>query len=160
MKLSRSQTHKTMPKREKYRLTEDQLRLLEASFSQEKKLEPERKFHLAYQLGMPAKQVAIWYQNKRARWKTQNIELDYRKIQQRLDSVLAEKGKLQKEAARLRMELHRVQEILISLNLGAPSTSSDEDDSSQLPADATGGWQMEELYEMLNHNNNNNMFSP
>ncbi|KAL5718828.1 hypothetical protein ACHQM5_011693 [Ranunculus cassubicifolius] len=155
MKLSRSQTHKTMPKREKYRLTEDQLRLLEASFNQEKKLEPERKFRLAFQLGMPAKQVAIWYQNKRARWKTQNIELEYRKIQQRLDIVLAEKGKLQMEAAMLRMELHKAQEILMAFNLEAPSTSSEEDGSSSLqPADMTGGWQMEELYAIVNNNNN------
>ncbi|KAF5177886.1 Homeobox-leucine zipper protein hat5 [Thalictrum thalictroides] len=141
MKFPKSHNQKTTPKRHKNRLSEDQLRLLEASFTHEKKLEPERKFQLAYELGLPPKQVAIWYQNKRARWKTQNIELDYRSIQLRLDSVLADRGRLQKEVMRLRMELQRSQEVLYALNLNQPpvpslNTSCEEDGSSSLPSDA------------------------
>ncbi|RVW79367.1 Homeobox-leucine zipper protein ATHB-52 [Vitis vinifera] len=44
----------------KKRLTQDQVRLLETSFDHGKKLEPERKLHLARELGVPPRQVAIW----------------------------------------------------------------------------------------------------
>ncbi|KAF9588682.1 hypothetical protein IFM89_014403 [Coptis chinensis] len=160
MKLPKSQNQKSIPKRYKNRLTEEQLRLLEASFNHEKKLEPERKFQLAYELGMPPKQVAIWYQNKRARWKTQNIELDYRAIQLRLESVLADRGRLQREVGRLSVELQKAHEILLSLNLTTPplnsvSTSCEEDGSSSFPSDANCHWkntevlQVEDLYACL-----------
>ncbi|KAL5717706.1 hypothetical protein ACHQM5_010678 [Ranunculus cassubicifolius] len=154
---SRSQSHRAVPKCQKYRLTEDQLRLLEESFSQDKKLEPERKFQLAFQLGMPAKQVAIWYQNRRARWKTQNIEGDYRTIQLRLESSLAEKGQLQNEVDRLRTELRKAQQLIFSLNFSSPlppvsssmSSSSEENcsNSSSLPADVNCHWQDSEPWQ-------------
>lgn len=158
--MSRPQAQKSAPKRQKNRLTEDQLRILEASFNQEKKLEPERKFQLSYQLGMPAKQVAIWYQNKRARWKNQNIEFDYRTVQIRLDSALAEKGRLQREVIRLREELQKANETITSLNHSGPSisslsTSCDEDGSSSLPNHMNNHWQnsqglqVEDLYACL-----------
>ncbi|KAL5730622.1 hypothetical protein ACHQM5_003423 [Ranunculus cassubicifolius] len=127
---SRSQSYKSEPQRQKNRLTEDQLRLLEASFTQNKKLEPECKFQLAYQLGMPAKQVAIWYQNRRARWKTQKVELDYRTIQRRLDSSLEIKWRLQNEVGRLRSELQRAQQMLFTLNYNAPLHDSSSLSSS------------------------------
>ncbi|KAL5730522.1 hypothetical protein ACHQM5_003329 [Ranunculus cassubicifolius] len=167
---SRSQSQKTAPKCQKNRLTEVQLRLLEATFNQEKKLGQERKFQLAYQLGLPARQVAIWYQNRRARWKTQNIELDYQTIQTTLERTLADKERLQNEVGRLRTELQRVQEMLFRLKYNTPpplssSLSSFCEDyssnSSSMPADVnchrlnseswqtTESWHVEDLYSCL-----------
>ncbi|GFP79651.1 homeobox-leucine zipper protein athb-52 [Phtheirospermum japonicum] len=96
----------------KKRLSQDQVRLLEASFDATKKLEPELKFRLARELGVPPRQIAIWYQNKRARWKNQSLELDHGAIQVRLEAALAEKERLEKEVDSLRGELKRAQEML------------------------------------------------
>ncbi|KAK9907855.1 hypothetical protein M0R45_014754 [Rubus argutus] len=100
----------------KKRLTQDQVKLLERSFSSNNKLEPDRKLLLSKQLGIPARQVAIWYQNKRARWKTQSLELGYNAIQVKLETALAEKRKLEKDVERLRGELKKAHELLLDLN--------------------------------------------
>ncbi|KAJ7561938.1 hypothetical protein O6H91_03G048300 [Diphasiastrum complanatum] len=61
----------------KRRLTADQVKSLEKNFELENKLEPERKLHLARELGLQPRQVAVWFQNRRARWKTKQLEKDY-----------------------------------------------------------------------------------
>ncbi|KAK6134645.1 hypothetical protein DH2020_031570 [Rehmannia glutinosa] len=115
------------PKIIKKRLSQDQVRLLEASFDATKKLEPERKFQLARELGVPPRQIAIWYQNKRARWKNQSLELDFGALQLRLDAALAEKEQLEKEVDSLRGELKRAQDMLFGSSRqaqAAPPVSS------------------------------------
>ncbi|KAI3441512.1 SP-RING-type domain-containing protein [Psidium guajava] len=94
------------------RLTPDQVRLLERTFASHKKLDPGRKLQLAAELGVPPRQVAIWYQNRRARWRTQTLELDKGALQLKLDDALAEKRKLEQEVASLRQELDRAREML------------------------------------------------
>ncbi|XP_062096328.1 homeobox-leucine zipper protein HAT7-like [Humulus lupulus] len=89
----------------KKRLNEHQVRVLERNFNYEKKLEQEHKHQLADQLGIPARQVAVWYQNKRARWRTQSLEVDCTTLQHRLDTALAEKRRLEGEVLVLRGEL-------------------------------------------------------
>ncbi|KAI3525186.1 hypothetical protein L2E82_02382 [Cichorium intybus] len=91
------------------RLTEDQVRLLESCFDSSKKLEPERKHQLSRQLGIPPRQIAIWYQNKRARWKNQSLEHDYTMLQLQLEAAMIETRHLQKEVEHLRAELNKVQ---------------------------------------------------
>ncbi|KAL5558922.1 hypothetical protein UlMin_035133 [Ulmus minor] len=61
----------------KRRLSSDQVKALERNFELENKLEPERKAKLAEELGLQPRQVAIWFQNRRARWKTKQLEKDY-----------------------------------------------------------------------------------
>ncbi|KAL8144969.1 homeobox-leucine zipper protein ATHB-52-like [Apium graveolens] len=106
---SQNQKHYTCNSNKKKRLTEEQVRLLEESFNGNNRLEPERKLQLAHELGIPPRQIAIWYQNKRARWKNQSLELDYTAIHIRLEAALAQKRQLEKEVQRLRVELQRSQ---------------------------------------------------
>ncbi|GMJ05271.1 homeobox protein 52 [Hibiscus trionum] len=103
-------------KHNKKRLNQEQVRLLEGSFSAKKKLEPELKLQLANQLGVPPKQVAIWYQNKRARWKTQSLELDYNTLQVKLENALFEKRRLEKDVKYLQEELRKAQETMCAMN--------------------------------------------
>ncbi|XP_077224358.1 homeobox-leucine zipper protein ATHB-6-like [Tasmannia lanceolata] len=67
-------SHMTEKKR---RLSIDQVKALEKDFEVENKLEPERKVKLAKELGLQPRQVAVWFQNRRARWKTKKLERDY-----------------------------------------------------------------------------------
>ena len=112
------QNQKNPEKQNKKRLTEDQVNILEQSFATNSKLEPKRKLQLANQLGVPPRQIAIWYQNKRARWKTQSLELDYNALQLKLESVMAEKRRLEKDVEKLKAELKKAQDTLISLKGG------------------------------------------
>ncbi|ONK76835.1 uncharacterized protein A4U43_C02F320 [Asparagus officinalis] len=72
----------------KRRLTSTQVQFLEKSFEIENKLEPERKIQLAKDLGLQPRQVAIWFQNRRARWKTKQIEKDYEVLKKSFDVLM------------------------------------------------------------------------
>ncbi|XP_057764425.1 homeobox-leucine zipper protein ATHB-52 [Salvia miltiorrhiza] len=91
----------------KKRLSEEQVRLLESNFNFNNKLDPEHKSRLALELGVPPRQVAIWYQNKRARNRIQGLEVDHKALQLQLDTVLADNSRLKEEVQRLRLELTR-----------------------------------------------------
>ncbi|CAN0920252.1 Homeobox-leucine zipper protein ATHB-52 [Linum grandiflorum] len=103
-----------MKRPQKKRLTQEQVRVLERSFSFNKKLVPELKSELATQLGVPPRQVAIWYQNKRARWKTQTLELDHNTLELKLQNAAAHKRRLEREVARLHHELKKAQDTVFA----------------------------------------------
>ena len=83
----------------KRRLSVDQVKALEKNFEVENKLEPERKVKLAQELGLQPRQVAVWFQNRRARWKTKKLEEEFSKLRSHHDSTLVEKCRLQTEVA-------------------------------------------------------------
>jgi homeobox-leucine zipper protein len=90
----------------KRRLTFDQVRALERNFEMENKLEPERKMQLAKELGLRPRQVAVWFQNRRARWKTKQLERDYetlaqdyKRLKADFDQVVGEKDTLRAEVS-------------------------------------------------------------
>uniref|UniRef100_A0A9I9CE08 Homeobox-leucine zipper protein n=1 Tax=Cucumis melo TaxID=3656 RepID=A0A9I9CE08_CUCME len=89
----------------KRRLTVDQVRFLEKSFETENKLEPERKVQLAKDLGLQPRQVAIWFQNRRARWKTKQLEKDYEALQSSYGSLKVDYENLLKEKDSLKAEI-------------------------------------------------------
>lgn len=81
----------------KKRLTSDQLDSLERSFQEEIKLDPDRKMKLSRELGLQPRQIAVWFQNRRARWKAKQLERLYDALKQEFDVVSVEKQKLQEE---------------------------------------------------------------
>lgn len=81
----------------KKRLTSEQLEALENSFQEEIKLDPERKMKLAQELGLQPRQIAVWFQNRRARWKAKQLERLYDALKQEFDAVFREKQQLQEE---------------------------------------------------------------
>ncbi|KAK1265228.1 Homeobox-leucine zipper protein ATHB-20 [Acorus gramineus] len=89
----------------KRRLSSEQVKLLERSFDTENKLEPERKIQLAKDLGLQPRQVAIWFQNRRARWKTKQLEKDYDVLKTSYDGLKGDYDCLLKEKEKLKAEV-------------------------------------------------------
>ncbi|KAK4754704.1 hypothetical protein SAY87_002808 [Trapa incisa] len=100
-----------MPEK-KRRLTIEQVHLLEKSFEEENKLEPDRKTELAKKLGLQPRQVAVWFQNRRARWKTKQLERDYDILKSSYDSLLLNYDSISKENEQLRSQLISLNEKL------------------------------------------------
>ncbi|XP_010254929.1 PREDICTED: homeobox-leucine zipper protein ATHB-40-like isoform X2 [Nelumbo nucifera] len=82
----------------KRKLSAEQVSLLEMNFGSEHKLESERKDRLASELGLDPRQVAVWFQNRRARWKNKKLEEEYSKLKTAHESVVVEKCRLETEA--------------------------------------------------------------
>ncbi|CAA3000120.1 homeobox-leucine zipper HAT5 [Olea europaea subsp. europaea] len=98
----------------KRRLTPDQVQFLEKSFEVENKLEPERKLQLAKELGLQPRQVAIWFQNRRARYKTKNLEKEYDSLKQSYDKLKADYDSHFIENEKLKIEVRMLTEKLLS----------------------------------------------
>ncbi|GKE67256.1 homeobox-leucine zipper protein ATHB-40, partial [Tanacetum coccineum] len=81
----------------KRNLIDEQVTLLEQNFGDEHKLESERKDRLASELGLDPRQVTIWFQNRRARWKSKKLEEEYSKLKNKHDSTVLKKCHLQTE---------------------------------------------------------------
>lgn len=79
------------------RFSEEQIRSLESIFESDTKLDPRRKLQLARELGLQPRQVAIWFQNRRARWKSKEIEQSYRVLKANYDSLYSQFECLKKE---------------------------------------------------------------
>ena len=99
----------------KRRLTAEQVQLLERSFEEENKLEPERKTELARRLGMAPRQVAVWFQNRRARWKTKQLETDYDRLKAAYDALAADHQGLLADNDSLRAQVAASSPRLVSM---------------------------------------------
>lgn len=94
----------------KRRLTVDQIQFLERSFEADNKLEPERKIQLANELGLQPRQIAVWFQNRRARWKTKHLETDYETLRARYETLETDYDNLLKENDKLKAEVLRLKQ--------------------------------------------------
>ncbi|CAH8379411.1 unnamed protein product [Eruca vesicaria subsp. sativa] len=86
----------------KKRLTSVQLDSLERCFQEEIKLDSDRKMKLSRELGLQPRQIAVWFQNRRARWKAKQLEQLYDSLRQEYDVVSREKQILHEEVRKLR----------------------------------------------------------
>ncbi|CAL1357404.1 unnamed protein product [Linum trigynum] len=89
----------------KRRLNMEQVKTLEKNFELGNKLEPERKMQLARALGLQPRQIAIWFQNRRARWKTKQLEKDYDVLKRQFEAVKADNDALQAHNQKLHAEI-------------------------------------------------------
>ncbi|KAI9120429.1 hypothetical protein K1719_008247 [Acacia pycnantha] len=89
----------------KKRLNMEQVKALEKSFEVGNKLEPERKLELAKALGLQPRQIAIWFQNRRARWKTKNLEKEYESLKKQFEALKADNDALNFQNQKLQAEL-------------------------------------------------------
>ncbi|XBH61573.1 putative homeobox-leucine zipper protein HOX26 [Aegilops tauschii subsp. strangulata] len=106
--------------RKKLRLTAEQAALLEKSFRAHNVLSHVEKRDLAGQLGLKPRQVEVWFQNRRARTKLKQTELDCELLRRWCE-------RLSDDNARLRSELAETRAVLLvggshdSRLMGCPS---------------------------------------
>jgi len=116
----------------KRRLTADQVQFLEKSFEEENKLEPERKVHLAKELNLQPRQVAIWFQNRRARCKTKQLEKDYEILNSSYEKLKSEVGCLQEHNDKLKQEVEMLKEKLNMREIGEKDSIPSEFPTKEL----------------------------
>ncbi|MCE2054952.1 Homeobox-leucine zipper protein hox21 [Datura stramonium] len=95
-------------KKKTRRLNMEQVETLEKNFELGNKLEGERKMQLARALGLQPRQVAIWFQNRRARWKTKQLEKDYNVLKTQFETIKAENDALLAHNHKLHVEIMRL----------------------------------------------------
>ncbi|CAN4116805.1 unnamed protein product [Withania somnifera] len=104
----------------KRKLSKEQVNLLERSFGDQHKLETERKDKLASELGLDPHQVAVWFQNKRARWKNKKLEEEYSKLKTQHENMIIEKYRLETEVLKMKEQLceaeKKIRRLLLERN--------------------------------------------
>lgn len=88
--------------RKKLRLSKEQSAVLEDCFRAHSTLNPHQKQALAAQLGLRPRQVEVWFQNRRARTKLKQTEVDCEYLKRWCERLTDENKRLQKEVAELR----------------------------------------------------------
>ncbi|WVZ82688.1 hypothetical protein U9M48_029925 [Paspalum notatum var. saurae] len=99
--------------RKKLRLSKDQAAVLEECFKTHHTLTPKQKVALASSLGLRPRQVEVWFQNRRARTKLKQTEVDCEYLKRWCEQLAEENRRLGKEVAELR-----------ALNAAAPATTA------------------------------------
>ncbi|KAG2283581.1 hypothetical protein Bca52824_054801 [Brassica carinata] len=84
------------------------VKALDKNFELENKLEAERKVKLAQELGLQPRQVAVWFQNRRARWKTKQLEKDYGVLKTQYDSLRHNFDSLRRDNESLLQEISKL----------------------------------------------------
>ncbi|KAH7430864.1 hypothetical protein KP509_08G017800 [Ceratopteris richardii] len=132
----------------KRRLTNEQVRSLELSFERESRLEPERKNELAQELGLQPRQVAVWFQNRRARSKTKQLERDFDLLKLQYDAIRSEKEKLEAQVAQLKglLDAH----IAANKNVGDADSNGDEGIGKEIDLQRMHTQRTEALEELKN----------
>ncbi|XP_077236797.1 homeobox-leucine zipper protein HAT22-like [Tasmannia lanceolata] len=88
--------------RKKLRLTKEQSSFLEDSFREHSTLIPTQKQELAERLNLRPRQVEVWFQNRRARTKLKQTEVDCEFLKKCCENLSDENRRLKKELQELR----------------------------------------------------------
>ncbi|KAJ7952967.1 Homeobox leucine zipper protein [Quillaja saponaria] len=115
----------------KRKLSEEQVNLLERNFGDEHKLESERKDRLASELGLDPRQVAVWFQNRRARWRNKKLEEEYSNLKKIHETTIVEKCCLESEVLKLKDLLAEAEKDIQRLSERVDGISSHSPSSSQ-----------------------------
>ncbi|XP_047958550.1 homeobox-leucine zipper protein ATHB-13 [Salvia hispanica] len=133
----------------KRRLNMEQVKTLEKNFELGNKLEPERKMQLARALGLQPRQIAIWFQNRRARWKTKQLEKDYEILKRQFEAIKAENEALHTHNHKLHAQIVALKkrEATESINLnketeGSYSNRSENSSERKIESPILGGRQL------------------
>ncbi|XP_019189091.1 PREDICTED: homeobox-leucine zipper protein ATHB-12-like [Ipomoea nil] len=121
------------------RFSNEQVKSLETIFKLETKLETKKKLQVARDLGLQPRQVAIWFQNKRARWKSKQIEEDYRVLKAKFDNLNVQFDNLKKEKDSLLIQSEKLRSELETKDMEMGSGSHNKDTNYESKESVNGG---------------------
>ncbi|THU66701.1 hypothetical protein C4D60_Mb05t16960 [Musa balbisiana] len=104
----------------KRRLSLNQVRALEKNFEAANRLDPERKVRLAQEVGLQPRQVAVWFQNRRAWWKTKQLERNYSDLKARHDALSLDHDALCRDKEALEANIRELKAELARSAMVAP----------------------------------------
>ncbi|XP_062074688.1 homeobox-leucine zipper protein ATHB-12-like [Humulus lupulus] len=96
----------------KKRFSDEQLKSLEGMFQSDSRPESRAKQKLAGELGLQPRQVAIWFQNRRARSRTKQIEREYNILKGSYSNLVSSFESLKRENQELNNQLQEVTTLL------------------------------------------------
>ncbi|XWS21334.1 hypothetical protein CRYUN_Cryun30bG0046600 [Craigia yunnanensis] len=88
--------------RKKLRLSKEQSAILEDNFKEHSTLNPKQKQALAEELNLRPRQVEVWFQNRRARTKLKQTEVDCELLKKCCETLTEDNKRLQKELQELK----------------------------------------------------------
>ncbi|KAJ4962163.1 hypothetical protein NE237_022102 [Protea cynaroides] len=145
----------------KRKLSSEQVNLLEMNFGNEHKLESGKKDRLAAELGLDPKQVAVWFQNRRARWKGKRLEEEFSKLKNVHETTVLEKCHLEAEVLKLKeqlseagKEIRKLSERSDGVSSGSPSSSFSMDADPQF----LGGFGVDDFDNLFYSNETNYVY--
>lgn len=110
----------------KSRFSDEQIKSLETIFESESNLDPRKKLQVARELGLQPRQVAIWFQNKRARYKSKQLEQDYGLLRGNYDSLAAQFESLKREKQNLQEQVEQLNDQMKKSREGNQAGGGDE----------------------------------
>ncbi|XP_039022798.1 homeobox-leucine zipper protein ATHB-7-like [Hibiscus syriacus] len=124
--------------KKKRRFNDEQIRLLEVMFESDSRPESVIKQQLANELGLlQPRQIAIWFQNRRARSKAKQIERDYNVLKDSYDALSSRYESLKRENQSLRIQLQKLKNQLEMGHGNQPNGSNRADENSGAIFDIT-----------------------
>ncbi|XP_039010494.1 homeobox-leucine zipper protein ATHB-40-like [Hibiscus syriacus] len=116
----------------KRKLTQEQVDLLEQNFGNEHKLESERKDRISSELGLDPRQVAVWFQNRKARWKNKKMEEEYNKLKSLHETAVLDKCRLESQVVKLKEQLSEAEKEIRKLGERIEGVWSNNSSSSSV----------------------------
>ncbi|KAK8489092.1 hypothetical protein V6N13_046840 [Hibiscus sabdariffa] len=117
-------------RKNKRRFSDEQIRSLEVMFESDSRPESVIKQQLANELGLQPRQIAIWFQNRRARTKAKQVERDYNVLKESYEALASSYESLKLENQSLRIQLQKLKSRLEMEHGNQPSGSNRADENS------------------------------